>query len=85
MHIHVYLTVNGLSLGVEDHADSLCHAGRKPLEELWLQLTPALLGARPRARFMEDQRYLCVNSHPRSDSAFAVRYNKLIPQAASAS
>ena len=50
MHIHVYLTVNGLSLGVEDHADSLCHAGRKPLEELWLQLTPALLGARPRGQ-----------------------------------
>ena len=25
------------------------------------------------ARFMEDQRYLCVNSHPRSDSAFAGR------------
>ena len=37
------------------------------------------------ARFMEDQRYLCVNSHPRSDSAFAGRYNKLISQAVSAS
>ena len=40
------LTVNGLSLGVEDHGDALCHAGRKAPEELRLQLPPALLGAR---------------------------------------
>ena len=43
------LTVNGPSLGVKDHADPLSHAGRKPPEELRLQLTPALLGARGQA------------------------------------
>ena len=41
VHIHVCLTVNGMSLGVEDHGDALCRVGRKAPEEPRPQLPPA--------------------------------------------